>query len=146
MPNWCEGQLKIKGTIRQISAFVKAAFDERQYEINIDTPTNIDITLEKNAWIKGSRRAFCDGYVVVDTQSETEKRVAVLDFRQAWDVESDTLLKLAKKTHVDIRLYAFEQGMEFNRNIEIINGELTKDEDITFDNYEWDCPCPLIGG
>lgn len=146
MPNWCEGQLRIRGTVRQISAFVKAAFDERQYRVSVDTPTNIDVTLEKNAWIKGSRRAFCEGYIVVDAQSENDKHTVAIDFRQAWDIESDTLLKLAKKTRVDMRLYAFEQGMEFNRDIEIINGELTKDEDITFDNYTWDCPCPMLGG
>ena len=46
----------------------------------------------------------------------------------------------------DLKLYAFERGMEFNRDIEILNGVLVKDKTITFDNYYWDCVCPLIGG
>ena len=30
--------------------------------------------------------------------------------------------------------------------IEIIDGEITKDEEVKFDDYNWDCICPNIGG
>ena len=36
--------------------------------------------------------------------------------------------------------------MCFNQIIEIIDGEITKDEEVKFDDYNWDCICPNIGG
>lgn len=45
-----------------------------------------------------------------------------------------------------MKIYGFEKGMQFNRNVEIINGEILKDEEINFDDYKWECICPNIGG
>lgn len=45
-----------------------------------------------------------------------------------------------------MRIHAFECGMCFNQIIEIIDGEITKDEEIKFDDYNWDCICPNVGG
>lgn len=53
---------------------------------------------------------------------------------------------LVKKYGVDMRIHAFERGMQFNQIIEIIDGKITKNEEITFDDYYWDCICPTVGG
>ena len=45
-----------------------------------------------------------------------------------------------------MRIHAFERGMCFNQIIEIIDGEITKDEEVKFDDYNWDCICPNVGG
>ena len=45
-----------------------------------------------------------------------------------------------------MRIYAFEQGMEFNLEIEIINGKITKEAYIAFQDYKWECICPDMGG
>ena len=31
-------------------------------------------------------------------------------------------------------------------SIEIINGEILKDENIEFKDYDWECICPNMGG
>ncbi|MBB5146203.1 hypothetical protein HNQ35_001404 [Cerasibacillus quisquiliarum] len=36
--------------------------------------------------------------------------------------------------------------MEFNQDIEINKGEIIKDEEIKFDDYEWECIYPNLGG
>ena len=46
----------------------------------------------------------------------------------------------------DIKIYAFEAGMEFNQDIEIIKGKIIKDKEIKFENYQWECIEPNIGG
>lgn len=38
----------------------------------------------------------------------------------------------------------YEKGLEVQQEIEIIDGEIVKDEEITYDDYKWDCPCPMI--
>lgn len=30
--------------------------------------------------------------------------------------------------------------------VEIINGEIRRNEDIEYNDYEWDCPCLTLGG
>lgn len=69
-----------------------------------------------------------------------------LDAEFAWAISSDELLKVCQKYHVDMRIYAFERGMEFNLEIEIINGKITKDSYFAFQDYTWECICPHMGG
>ena len=69
-----------------------------------------------------------------------------LDVEFAWGISSEELLELCKKYHVDMRIYAFERGMEFNLEIEIIDGKITKDSYLAFKDYIWECICPNLGG
>ena len=45
-----------------------------------------------------------------------------------------------------MRIYAFERGLEFNLEIEIIDRKITKDSYFEFQDYVWECICPDIGG
>lgn len=45
-----------------------------------------------------------------------------------------------------MKIHAFEQGMEFNQVIEIIDGEVIHDYEIHFTDYQWECVCPKLGG
>lgn len=56
------------------------------------------------------------------------------------------MLKISKKYNIDLKIYAFERGMEFNLDIEVSKGKVIKSEVIKFDNYMWDCIDPLSGG
>lgn len=56
------------------------------------------------------------------------------------------MVNISKKYNVDLKIYAFEKGMEFNRDIEIHKGRIIKDNKIEFKDYEWECINPLIGG
>lgn len=146
MPNWCEGTLKIRGTVKQLRNFVETAFEKGDYFFGESSDTYIFVNLKDYSWLKGSHRAFCSGDFEVSVANADDKDIVVLDFRQAWNVNAEPFVELARKANVDIKIYAFERGLEFNRDIEIINGELIKNETIEFDDYDWDCICPLLGG
>lgn len=75
-----------------------------------------------------------------------DKSICVVEFKAAWAIDPVPYLKLAKKYNVDIRLYGFERGMEFNQEVIIENGEIVKDEEIKFDDYDWECVMPHLGG
>ena len=49
-------------------------------------------------------------------------------------------------TSIDMRLYAFEKGMEFNQDILIVDGEIINNLTIKFEDYNWECLCPTVGG
>lgn len=147
MPNWCEGNLRIRGAVKQLAEFMKNAVEPDDVRKYIETDTKLDVYLQNGAtWLIGSQRAFIMGEICVEATSSKEKVVTALHFRSAWDVDSEVLVNLAVKSGVDIKLYAYERGGEFNRDIQIIGGKVVKDETITFDDYIWDCQCPLIGG
>lgn len=147
MPNWCEGNLRIRGTIKQIREFMHLAVDVDDIKRYIESDIALDIYLKRGAtWILGSQRAFIMGEICIKANSSREKKSAALAYRSAGNAEPAILLALARASGVDIKLYAFERGSQFNRNIEIIGGKLVKDETIKFDDYDWECVCPLIGG
>lgn len=55
-------------------------------------------------------------------------------------------IKSYKFNELDLKIYAFERGMEFNLDIEVSKGKVIKSEVVKFDNYMWDCIDPLSGG
>ena len=54
--------------------------------------------------------------------------------------------EMSKKYSLDFRFYGYECGMEFNQEIEVVNGKTTINRKITFENYYWECPDPEMGG
>nr|DAO85916.1 MAG TPA: hypothetical protein [Caudoviricetes sp.] len=45
-----------------------------------------------------------------------------------------------------MKLYAFEKGMGFNQDILIVGKEILRDNRIAFEDYNWECICPTVGG
>lgn len=164
MPNWCEGSLKIRGKFEDLKKLCKEEF--AVYSIKI-TRERVFTELDKNAtkimcgdkegaeefWmqfdreahINGTRRNFVTSSDIVFFNNG-DKSVCVVEFKAAWGIDSAPYLELAKKYNVDIRLYGFERGMEFNQEVIIENGEIIKDEEIKFDDYDWECVMPHLGG
>jgi hypothetical protein len=74
------------------------------------------------------------------------KSTIVLSVEFAWSINPQELLTVCREYGVDMKIHAFERGMQFNQIIEIIDGEITKEAEIRFKDYEWDSICPTIGG
>lgn len=101
----------------------------------------------KRCWIKGTYRGFVvDSHVYFDDLKDEDTTTIGLDTEFAWGISAEELLNSCKQYNVDMRIHAFERGMQFNQIIEIIDGKITKDEEVEFDDYDWDCICPNLGG
>ena len=156
MPNWCEGSLKVRGTIENLKRFIFEGLQPVDYlgekTENLVNQTDDELSLfletkEKTLWMKGTRRHFCEpDYIEVDAESKEDIRIVIMPMKAAWVIEAKSLLKLCKDFGVDMRIQAFESGMEFSQIIEIVNGNLIQNEEVKYDNWDWDCPCPLMGG
>lgn len=162
MSNWCEGILKIRGKQKNVfnllannlqvwkTVFVEEPnFDIREEldeeAIKIDREDGI-IYVEKTARIKGTRRNFVEPNDIDVLEGEDGNTCIAVEFKAAWDVESEPYVRLSKTYNVDIKIEAFEKGMEFSRYILIESGELKEDKEITYDDYVWDCVMPNLGG
>lgn len=150
MPNWCSGTLRVRGTKENLTKFVLEGlqpvdyFGEDLEVLKMDEYSQVKCS---RCWIKGTRRGFIldlDEYI--DDWNDEGKIAIGFEAEFAWCISAEELLQSCKKYGVDMRIHAFERGMQFNQIIEIIDGKITKNEEITFDDYYWDCICPTVGG
>lgn len=156
MPNWCEGTLKVRGTIKELKNFVlnglipvdMLGVAKESLSLDGEDETNIYIlSVSDILYIKGTRRAFCEPSCIdVYSDEPNDKTILTMPFKQAWAILSNDLLEVCKEFNVDVKIQGFEQGQRFSQIVEIVGGEIIQDEEIKYDDWEWDCPCPDIGG
>lgn len=162
MPNWCEGMLKIRG--KQEDVFNLLADNLQVWktiiikEPKLDMREEIDkeaivvdkegesIWVKKTAYIKGTQRNFVEPNNIDVWKGKDGNTCIAVEFKAAWDVESEPYIKLSKAYNVDIKIEAFERGMEFSRYILIENGNLKEDKETEYDDYVWECVMPNLGG
>ena len=160
MPNWIEGSLKLRGSSENLKRFFTEMIQpstsygeeaaKKEDFISCDFPDNNDdsnsVEIRHDAWIKGTRRAFVndDCWVVFD--NDDRKHTVCLPIRQAWAFDADSWCGISAECGIDIRLYGIECGMQFCQEIEIIDGELVSNREIKYDDWEWECPLPFMGG
>lgn len=159
MPNWCEGMLKIRGKqedvfnlladnlqvwkVVTIRDDMREELDKEAIEIDREDET---IYVEKTAHIKGTRRNFVEPNGINVWKRKDGNACIAVEFRAAWGVESEPYIELSKAYNVDIKIEAFERGMEFSRYILIENGNLKEDKETGYDDYVWECVMPNLGG
>ena len=156
MPNWCEGMLKIRGKQEDVFNLLtenllvwefkfggRESVDENAIEINRQ---DFEIRVQKTAHINGTCRNFAEPNEIYVSKRKDGNSCIAIEFKGAWSIESEPYVKLAKEYNVDIKIEAFERGMEFSQYILIENGELKEDKKIEYDDYVWDCVMPNLGG
>ena len=144
MPNWCEGTFKVRGTLSDVERFVRENMLDSIISIT-KSEGDLELELSGEAYIKDSNRMFIyPGYYY--SFDKNGKNTLTLQFKAAWRVYIDPFVKMSKDYDVDIKIYGFEKGSEFNQDIVIVNGEVIKNDIITFNDYEWECPFPDLGG
>lgn len=148
MPNWAEGTLKLRGRSENIASALKEMLlnDTVTIEDKWDGALLIFNTTATYFYINGTRRAFIN-QKQIDVWFEEEFCIVELDnFIQAWSAIPENYQEISKKYDVDIKIFTFEQGFQFTQEIEIVDGEITKNETRKYDDYQWDVPFSKLGG
>lgn len=164
MPNWIEGTMKIRGDHKDIKRFFEEGISCHYMDSNfvfheIERPRWISIEeWEDNdfqvifddearahqVYINGTRRAFVDADYGIYYSGNG---ICCFNIKQAWSFISEQYTEIARKFNLDIKLYGIECGMEFVQEVEITKeGKIITDKEIKFENWEWDCPFPNMGG
>ena len=163
MPNWAEGQLKVRGKQEDIMNFIKEGLElslivpdkEREvkpkfYHNDTYGYSGVDShMLDSEYWFVGSQRMFVildEMNTEFDDRDNGKKIVKSFMCKQAWGIDTQFLGEMSVKYNVDFKIYAFERGEQYNQDIEIVNGEIVKNKLIRFKNYDWECINNMIGG
>lgn len=167
MPNWCEGNIRLRGSCAAIMNFIRNEIEVTGYrsfpdgleqqpieieefyeEVTVKVPEGMKTTAFCRFYIKGTRRNFIDGESIeFSLDKDKEKDTICIDnCKAAWGFESEPYLEKAKKYGIDIRIVGFERGMQFVQVIEIVNGEVVHDLEIKYDDWYWECMMPNMGG
>lgn len=164
MANWCEGNIRFRGTKENIKKFieneivyvvlrendteeVKPQIEESEYEIVLYPPEGEmrDSFYFRNTW----RNFIFAGSVEIywpDAEEDEEIVVVLDDFNSAWGFHEQGWAEHAKKYNIDIRMFGIEQGMQFSQTM-----TATRDGNIVnnlehYDDWNWECPFPNMGG
>ena len=163
MPNWCEGNIKIRGKKKDVISFLENEIlrvklikvPEKPKTENIKMKFNgftYVYELENNKdvlYLKDSTRCFIEQSIIeIYLYSDTNKSpmYVTLNIKQAWGIEENLFEKLSDKYNLDFNIYASEKGMEFEQYITIIDGEITKNETKKYDDFYFEAINPELGG
>lgn len=161
MPNWVEGKLKIRGDKKDMATFFKEEMREVEYQnvpvtnsVKIDIDKDGDFVVEKIDFTHRFKLKNARHYITessIDSfysccKSVNGKDVLVVGFEAVNLIDTKFLRNMSEKYNLDFKIYGFEQGREFNQDVEVVAGKIIKDELIEFDDYIWECIDPTIGG
>ena len=161
MPNWCVGDLKIRGEYGKIKEFITQEFFIEEVSafkvkcnnvvINDDRGIKIDVG-ECGMWLKRTRAVIkkdIDVWLSFKNKENREKEIVTVnlgELKSAWGIDVELLTTLSFKYQIDIKIYAYECGMEFNVDFEVHKGEIIKCKEIKFEDYQWECTNSNLGG
>lgn len=162
MPNWCEGYLKIRGKKEDIVNFVENEISLLKLKDIFSEPEYLEIKMIKESYeyrfkhknsfrerlyLKNTRRFFVESEEISFYYYEDEVCYLTLDVKQAWYIDvQELLVEHSKNYHVDFNIYASENGMEFEQYITVINGELVKNEEKEYTDFQFEAINPELGG
>ena len=150
MPNWIEGTMKVRGKAEDLIRFFEVGFDSTVEKEEYSDCISFEIA--DFVYINRSRRAFTlEAFEQDIFTGKSGVQIALIPIRQAWSFTpyegaEQRWIDLAKEYNLDVRLQGFERGMEFYQDVEIVNGVLVRDSVEKYDNWDWECPMPLMGG
>ena len=160
MPNWIEGTMKLRGKREDIKRFFDEGLEASSYageasdikEQVVDDSGNdyLDYAFKDEPHIAGTRRAFItDDNVYM----EDKEGIACVDVKQAWAFDAgrdskdlDNWKAISDKYNIDIRLFGIEMGMQFTQEIIILRGRSPIENVRRYEDWDWECPFPNMGG
>lgn len=166
MPNWCEGNIRVRGRYENVVAFLEDALETVHGEFNgkeyktVEKPADVEMNKDNvilrsgnfKFYIKGTHRNFIDSSAIeVYDYKDNEEHVWVFDnFCATWSFSHEVSHKaysdFAKKYNVDIKLFGIEQGMQFVEQVVYYREGNYDEETIEYDDWDFDCPFPRMGG
>lgn len=102
--------------------------------------------LDSEAFMEAYPRLYDPAAAEASPEYREKVREELAQMKAAWNVDETPYIEMSKKYNVDFRVYGYEMGLEFNREIEIVEGRLVTNRRIKFKDYKWECPDPTLGG
>ena len=159
MPNWIEGTMKLRGKREDIYRFFKEGLNPSSWAGEIRKIEDqvfdyggedyLDISFKNQPHIARTRRAFITGDNVF---MEDDEGIVCVNVKQAWafsvkgEEDLEIWKNISKKYNIDIRLFDIECGMQFTQEIIIVRGREAIINERQYEDWDWECPFPNMGG
>lgn len=164
MPNWIEGNLRIRGTRKNIENFLKNEivyvthekdnfdnyiekkpnYEQESYYTTIYHPDARDCY-----YIRNTRRNFLfTNQIEICWPDEEDADIVIVlkDYNVAWSFKDQGWKEHATRYNLDFRMFGFEQGMQFSQIMTVTRDGTANIETKEYDDWNWDCPFPNMGG
>lgn len=149
MANFAEGTIKLKGRAENIKSALKYMF-KAVGNVTIEEDTDGELitftSSDSYFYINGTKRAFIDSKSFEIHLDDDFLIIELNDFMQAWHAIPEDYIEISKKFNVDIKIFTFEQGLEFTQEIEISKGKILKNTVLKYGNYRWEVAFSNLGG
>ena len=168
MPNWCEGNIRFRGTKEAIKRFLTTEIVSCRHENGevieerpiIDDHDDWCLIIRKaqdHSWlyIKNTRRNFLQDDTPLEIWMEeddpTKEIIVCVDgFKAAWSfADHNAWVEFARKYNFDVKLTGYEKGMYFSQVKTVYRDGTVKEtihEYSDNDDWMWNCPQPNWGG
>ena len=160
MPNWIEGTMKLRGKREDIYRFFKDGLDPSSWAgetnkieeqvLDFSGEDYLDFGFKDEPHIKGTRRAFI---TATEVHMEEDQGIACVDVKQAWAFDAgretedlENWKAISDEYGVDIKLFGIECGMQYMQEVIIIRGKKPIVNENQYEDWDWDCPFPKMGG
>ncbi len=179
MPNWCEGSLKLRGKYTDILRFFEEGVNAYKYDDSknmkntskwstklipkeewcefeeFDGETVISNKLESAGWIyiEETKKAFIEedycSYSIHRDKNDADC-IFALPFKQAWCIQKQDWIDIAKKYNLEIKIFGIESGTGFWCTFHVLkDGAIMEYNSQQYQDYKayiWNCPLPWMGG
>lgn len=166
MPNWAEGNIRLRGKRENILDFLRSeliAVDENYATIRTlsieENQGGWSVILKKppntcdDLYFRGSDRQFimnCDDemeLIFSEGRNQNLDQVVIIDdFQGAWGVDDGIFQRYAMKHHIDIRIFVWEKGMCWSSAKTFYKDGRIESSTIQYADWLWDSPLPNYGG
>ena len=176
MPNWAEGNIRIRGKRENIIRYIQEnliSVYELQYDQWEERPVHLEVSAggwellinkdeDTNSclWFKDSKRMFIDydrsdtgnkhtisGEFSDDEKHTKEDQVLFLNgFKGAWGIDDEYFRKAAVDYKVDIRLFVWERGMQWSSRSTYFRNGRVEGDSQTYSDWMWESALPNYGG
>lgn len=149
MPNFAEGTIKLRGRAENIKSALKYMFKAvGNVTIKEDTDGELITFTSSDSYfyINGTKRAFIYSKSFEIHLDDDFLIIELNNFMQAWHAIPEDYIEISEKFNVDIKIFTFEQGLEFTQEIEISKGKILKNTVLKYGNYRWEVAFSNLGG
>ena len=146
MPNWIEGVLKIRGPKDNVIKFMRESLKGLYEEYVTPLPCEPIFHISEDSYFEDSKRLFVAKDTEIEFDDYSDNHVYLIEVKQAWDFDIPYFVEQSKKYQIDFRITGYECEMQFSHMFEIDKGTIITDISLKYNDYEWECPFPTLGG
>jgi len=127
MPNWCRGNLVVRGTKDKVKRFLLENLIANDREIHEDD-MKMTICSNHGFYVEGTKRNFVDADIEFHFATEEVIQQCILNnFSAAWSIDPEPYIQVSKKYNIDIKVGGIEAYGGFVQEMEIQNGEIVSE-------------------